>query len=85
MLFPYPSGAWTSTHQMTLNGKRDGFSLEDFRAGARTASMKRGRAETILAEVGDAVTRWPEFAQAAAVPDSQMVSIRRALRLQPFE
>ena len=46
-----PSGAWTSTHQMTLNGKRDGFTLEDFRACARSALMKRGRAETIVEEV----------------------------------
>ena len=27
-----PSGKWTSVHQMTLNGKRDGFTLEDFKA-----------------------------------------------------
>jgi serine/threonine protein kinase HipA of HipAB toxin-antitoxin module len=25
-----PAGAWTGTHQMTLNGKRDGFTREDF-------------------------------------------------------
>ena len=30
-----PAGAWTATHQMTLNGKRDGFTLDDFRACAR--------------------------------------------------
>ena len=36
-----PSGTWTSSHQMTLNGKRDGFRVEDFKACARAASMKR--------------------------------------------
>src|SRR5690606_16506731 len=46
-----PQGPWTSVHQMSMNGKRDGFTVEDFRAFAATASMKRGRAETILAEV----------------------------------
>ena len=32
-----PSGSWTATHQMTMNGKRDGFTLADFRACARSA------------------------------------------------
>ena len=30
-----PTGRWTSVHQMTLNGKRDGFTLADFDACAR--------------------------------------------------
>src|SRR5690606_17866980 len=54
-----PEGRWTSQHQMSLNGKRDGFTLEDFRACADTAGMKRGRAETIVEEVVAAVRRWP--------------------------
>lgn len=40
-----PSGKWTSSHQMTMNGKRSGFTLADFKACAKSASMKRGRAE----------------------------------------
>ena len=43
-----PAGAWTGTHQMTLNGKRDGFTREDFVLCARSALMKRGRATMIL-------------------------------------
>ena len=62
-----PSGSWTATHQMTLNGKRDGFSLEDFEACAKTAVMKRGRAATIINEVQAAVKRWPEFATEAGI------------------
>ena len=50
-----PSGAWTSTHQMSLNGKRDEFDLEDFKACAKGASMKRGRATEILQQVQNAV------------------------------
>ena len=48
---------WTATHQMTLNGKRDGFTLEDFRACERSAMMKRGRASAIVEEVREAVRR----------------------------
>jgi len=63
-----PSGAWTATHQMTLNGKRDAFDLDDFRAGARSGHLTRGHAGAILDEVRAAVARWPEFADHAGVP-----------------
>ena len=76
-----PSGRWTGSHQMTLNGKRDGFTPEDFKACAKSASMKRGRDKTILAEVAAAVTRWREFANAAGVPESQHTAIAKAHRL----
>jgi serine/threonine-protein kinase HipA len=65
-----PDGAWTSTHQMTVNGKRDGFTLEDIRACGRAAQMKRGRAEAIFMEVRDAVLKWPGFAQHAQIPEA---------------
>ena len=76
-----PSGDWTATHQMTMNGKRDAFTLADFRACARTASMKRGRADTILDEVRAAVTRWPEFAKQAGLSRPWTKQIQRDHRL----
>ncbi len=79
-----PSGAWTASHQMTLNGKRDGFSIEDFRACAKAASMKRGRAETIVAEVREAVSHWPDYADDAGVPSAWSDSIRKVLRTDRF-
>jgi serine/threonine-protein kinase HipA len=77
-----PAGAWTHRHQMTLNGKRDGFTQADFIACANRALMKRGRAETILAEVCAAVARWPEFAQQANVPATWQTQIQANLRLE---
>jgi serine/threonine-protein kinase HipA len=56
---------------MSLAGKRDGFTLDDLRAVAATASMKRGRAEKIAREVASAVARWREFAAAAGVTERQ--------------
>ena len=76
-----PSGAWTATHQMTLNGKRDGFTLADFEACARSAMMKRGRAAAILEEVQAAVRRWPEFAAEAKLTDEWRDTIQQAHRL----
>ena len=69
MTYSYnPTGHWTSSHQMTLNGKRDEFLLEDFVACEKNASMKRGRGVEILKQVQTAVLKWKEFAAAASVP-----------------
>ena len=76
-----PTGAWTGTHQMTLNGKRDGFTREDFVQCARSTLMKRGRAATILEEVQSTVERWPEFAAEAGVPDEWRDKIQKTHRL----
>lgn len=75
-----PSGTWTASHQLSLAGKRDGFTFDDFKAVAKTASMKRGRAATITTEVADAVTRWREFATNAGVPPAQIGMIAKAHR-----
>jgi serine/threonine-protein kinase HipA len=66
---------------MTLNGKRDGFTLADFEACAKATLMKRGRAKTIVNEVQAAVKRWPEFAQEAVVAAGWRESVRAAHRM----
>jgi serine/threonine-protein kinase HipA len=76
-----PAGAWTSQHQMSMNGKRDNFTPDDFVATAKTAAMQRGRAPEIVAEVAASIARWPEFAAEAKVTDSQTAQIRAQLRL----
>jgi serine/threonine-protein kinase HipA len=77
-----PTGTWTSAHQMTLNGRRDGFTLADFESCAKTAMLKRGRAKAIVEDVLDAVRQWPAFAEAARIPDEWMQKIRAAHRLR---
>lgn len=82
MTYSYnPTGDWTSSHQMTLNGKRDGFEREDFEAAAKIGIMKRGRAATIVREVQDAVKRWPEFAEQADVAETWTAQIAKTHRL----
>ena len=80
-----PRGPWTASHQMTLNGQRDGFQLDDFRACARAASMKRGRAEAILEEVRRVVSRWPDYADGAGLPAAWRDRIFKTLRIAPFK
>lgn len=76
-----PSGSWTGTHQMTINGKRDKFLKTDIRAAGKTAGLKQGRAEALLDEVTEAVERWPEFASEAGLTTDIADRIRQAHRL----
>ncbi|MCX6179020.1 MAG: HipA domain-containing protein [Chlorobiales bacterium] len=85
MTYSYqPRGKWTSSHQMTMNGKRSGFILEDFKACAKSASMKRGRAETIIEEVRNVVAQWRDYANESRVNPEQRDKIEAALRLEPL-
>jgi serine/threonine-protein kinase HipA len=76
-----PDGEWTARHQMSVNGKRDGFTREDLRACAKNTPMRRGRAEALLEEVCAAVRRWPEFASSARIPEKTQAAISAQFRL----
>ena len=76
-----PSGEWTARHQMTVNGKRDGFTSADLHAVAEFAGMKRGRDRVILGEVSEAVSRWKSYAQEAMVDTDRAEQVGRAHRL----
>lgn len=80
-----PSGEWTSVHQMTLNGKRDRFILDDFKTCAKAASIKRGRAESMIAEVRNVIQRWPDYAENAHVLPQHRDRIQKTLRLEPIK
>ncbi len=83
MTYSYnPAGAWTASHQMTLNGKRDDFVMDDFEAAAKGASMQRGRAKAIVGEVQDVARRWQDYAGKAGVADVQAEQIGKVMRLQ---
>ncbi len=77
-----PQGDWTNRHQMTLNGKRDDFTIEDFRACAKNVSMKRGRAEEIVRQVQEAVLQWKHFSAKSGVPPEVADSIAKAHRTE---
>ncbi len=79
-----PTGLWTGRHQMTLNGKQDNFTLDDFKVCAKGTSMKRGRAETIIDEVRAVISRWCDYADEVGVNPAQRDKIQKVLRLEPF-
>ncbi|OHB45128.1 MAG: hypothetical protein A2Y13_04515 [Planctomycetes bacterium GWC2_45_44] len=86
MIYSYqPGGNWTSSHQMTVNGKRDNFTLDDFLACGKSALLKRGQAKAILNEVRQIVSCWTDYADHAGVNSNQRDKIHKTLRLNPFE
>lgn len=77
-----PKSRWTRRHQMSINGKRDDFSIADLEAVAKHASLKRGVAKRVFGEVREAVESWPEIAATAGVPERRIAQIASAQRLQ---
>ena len=77
-----PAGDWTARHQMTVNGKRDGFQMADVRAVAKSAGLKRGRAETIHDQVRAAVAGWQGFAGKAKLGGDIAKKIEKAHRME---
>ncbi len=76
-----PNGAWTSQHQMSVNGKRDHFATQDLVACARAAGVSTARSRAMLQQVSDAVGRWPQFAGAANVNPEWIGQIGASHRL----
>ena len=71
-----PIGAWTSQHQMSVNGKRDEFEHEDLLALAKAADIKKARAEQMVQRIIEAVHRWPEYAGEAGINDEHIKKIQ---------
>jgi serine/threonine-protein kinase HipA len=76
-----PGNPWLDSHQMTVGGKRDGFTVADLRAVAQVAGLPRGRAERILAEVSEVLAGWPAVAEDVGVDERMAEQIARSHRL----
>jgi serine/threonine-protein kinase HipA len=79
-----PEGDWTSAHQMTLNGKRDGFTMDDIESCGKLALLKQGEAKAIVHEVQAVVSKWRNYADDAGVHPDMRDTIQRSLRLEAF-
>lgn len=61
---------------MTVGGKREGITAGDLLVLAEEMNIRQAR--DVIAEVGAAVRRWPEFAAEAGVAEESMVGIGAA-------
>ena len=76
-----PGGRWTSSHQMTINNKRDGFTEGDFAACAGVANIETDKAESIIEEVKTVVGNWTNYADEVGVNPDMRDKIQGVLRI----
>ncbi|MEZ5573511.1 MAG: type II toxin-antitoxin system HipA family toxin [Halioglobus sp.] len=70
-----PDGAYTKSHQMSVNRKRTAILDEDFLAAAQRQGVNLARAKHLIEQVRESVTGWPEYALRAAVNTAQAEKI----------
>ena len=69
-----PQGGWTSTHQMSINGKFDDITRKDLLVFATLNNIKE--AESIINEVCEMASRWTEMAKDCDVPPAMVEAIK---------
>ena len=74
-----PGSKWTGQHQMSINGKRDHFTHDDFIAVARHFDI--GNAARIIRETCSAARAFGDFAQTAGVDPATINRMLREFRL----
>ena len=77
-----PHGAWTGEHQMSVNGRRDAFSVSDLVACAQNVFLRKTLAGQVLERTVEVVRRWPEYAAAAGVSEHHAAAIGASHRLE---
>lgn len=78
-----PGSEWVDKHQMSINGKRDDFSLNDLLAVAKLiTNLTPSKARDIITNTCDVVSNWSLMAKKEGVPDELVGRISGALRLK---
>jgi len=75
-----PTGIWTNSHQMGINGKRDEFVLQDLLTVGDSISYKQAK-QTIV-EIIEVVSNWSFYANQAGIPKKQAERLQKAFRLK---
>ncbi|MVO17990.1 type II toxin-antitoxin system HipA family toxin [Rhodobacteraceae bacterium CY05] len=76
-----PNGAWTRDHQMSMAGKRNGFSQADLLAFATNVGLKEAKARQVIAEVSESIEQWDTHANRAEVDPEDVIRIKKTFRL----
>lgn len=76
-----PQGEWTSQHQMSINGKRDNFELDDLVQLGSKADLKKSKSKKIIGEVQEVFSNWSGYAKKAGVLKEHEAEIKKYLRL----
>ena len=74
-----PSGKWTNQHQLSLNGKRDNFTLGDLLSTGQKLDIKNPM--IIIEQIITVVSQWEMYAQNAEVKPEHSKQVQDNLRL----
>jgi len=78
-----PGSKWVNSHWMTLNGKREDFTRNDFYALEKISPLfSKRNLDRVIDETVDAVAQWPLLARDQEVPDSLMAEVSGNLCLK---
>ena len=77
-----PKGEWTSRHQMSINNKWDNITRADLMAVAEAMHIKR--ANNIINEVCNAVSKWATLATEYDIPSDIIKEIDRTLLFRNY-
>ena len=83
LAFSYKPGShWVNSHWMTINGKRDDFSREDFYTFSQLSPLfSRRFIDAVIDETIEHVSQWDRLAREQEVPDRLRNNIAKQLRL----
>lgn len=73
-----PQGAWTSKHQMSVNGKWDNITVQDMLNVAKNVNIKQPK--QIIEQVAYAVSLWPKLAKEFGIP-KEIIDLIKATML----
>ena len=77
-----PGSKWVNSHWMTINGKRDEFTRQDFHSFQSLSPLfSKRKIDEILDEVTASVAHWPKLAREYEVPETFTQFIAENLRL----
>ena len=75
-----PTGIWTNSHQMAINGKRSNFTLEDLlKVGENIGYQQR---KQTITQISTIVSNWQGYAAKAGIPSKQAMLLQKAFRLE---
>lgn len=81
MTYSYdPAGKWTRSHQISLNGKRDGFTRDDLLAFGKFCNLDYNTAEEIIEKTVEVFSGFAERAEEIGVTSVLLTTIENNLR-----
>lgn len=72
---------WVNSHQLSVNGKRDHFVMDDLLAVGQLIGNFKREAPKIIEQVTEVVSAWPAYAQRAGVFDWLQEEVAKHLRV----